>query len=130
MLVYCIYLQVFSIPLENCSQYDTCSSCASNVNPMCGWCVLESTCTRQTQCGADSTVGDWAQEPKQCIVSISLQQSSMAVDFVQNVSITGVVTSPFNVKGAIFNGAVVSMQISDETVNLSVVHTFKSTFVF
>ena len=79
---------------------------------MCGWCVLDSACTRQIFCGGDSTLGDWAQEPEQCILSISLQRSSMAVDFVQNVSITAVVKSPFNVKGSMISEVVVVCKLA------------------
>ena len=27
-----------------------CSSCVTNGNPLCGWCVVENKCSRQSQC--------------------------------------------------------------------------------
>ncbi|KAK2517277.1 hypothetical protein Q9233_013305 [Columba guinea] len=31
------------VPVESCSQYETCSECLGSGDPHCGWCVLHNT---------------------------------------------------------------------------------------
>ena len=39
-----------------------CSSCESDRNPLCGWCVVENKCSRLSQCAnGDSTSERWIQ---------------------------------------------------------------------
>ena len=45
-----------SIPLENCATNEDCTSCVNSGNPLCGWCVLENKCSRQSQCRDGNTV--------------------------------------------------------------------------
>ena len=42
--------QVMRFPLETCSSSANCSSCATNGDPLCGWCSVESKCSRRSQC--------------------------------------------------------------------------------
>ena len=37
-------------PLETCSSSANCSSCVTNSDPLCGWCSVESKCSRRSQC--------------------------------------------------------------------------------
>jgi len=36
-------LQLTRVPVESCSQYETCSECLGSGDPHCGWCVLHNT---------------------------------------------------------------------------------------
>ena len=42
--------QVVRFPLETCSSSAGCSSCVTNSDPLCGWCSVESKCSRRSQC--------------------------------------------------------------------------------
>ena len=42
--------EVVSVPLENCSNYLTCSECAASLDPLCGWCSVEAKCSRVSDC--------------------------------------------------------------------------------
>ena len=95
--LFLLYIQVFDIPLENCSHFTTCSSCTSSADPVCGWCALESTCSRQIYCHSGFKHRHWVQDEEQCIASISLDPPSIAVDSIHNVSYT---KSTFALKGS------------------------------
>lgn len=41
---------IFSLPVENCSNYTNCSTCLESNDPYCGWCSLEKRCTIQNNC--------------------------------------------------------------------------------
>ncbi|XP_051562338.1 plexin-A1-like [Myxocyprinus asiaticus] len=50
--------QVTRVPVENCSQYTSCSECLNSRDPHCGWCVLHSICCRHDRCeSADKSLG-------------------------------------------------------------------------
>ena len=70
--------------MEECASNLNCSSCVTEDNPLCGWCVVENKCSRQSQCrdgnSASSTrwipsSGPSANTNTQCIMNtISLDQ--------------------------------------------------------
>ena len=47
-------LQVIRFPLETCSSSANCSSCVTNGDPLCGWCSVESKCSRRSQCRSNN----------------------------------------------------------------------------
>ncbi|XP_064398652.1 plexin-A2-like [Halichondria panicea] len=53
---------VFQVPIEECSQRIDCTSCTNDLNPLCGWCVVENKCSRQTQCQNSSLSSRWIQD--------------------------------------------------------------------
>ncbi|KAM6306975.1 LOW QUALITY PROTEIN: plexin-A4-like [Podargus strigoides] len=55
------------VPVELCSQYETCSECLSSGDPHCGWCVLHNTCTRKERCERSSEPRRFTSEKKQCV---------------------------------------------------------------
>ena len=38
------------VPVEDCASSTDCTSCLSIGNPLCGWCIVENKCSRETQC--------------------------------------------------------------------------------
>uniref|UniRef100_A0A8C0U7K3 Plexin A4 n=1 Tax=Cyanistes caeruleus TaxID=156563 RepID=A0A8C0U7K3_CYACU len=60
-------LQLTRVPVESCSQYETCSECLGSGDPHCGWCVLHNTCTRKERCERSSEPRRFASEMKQCV---------------------------------------------------------------
>ena len=44
-----------------CSSNSNCSSCVTEDNPLCGWCVVENKCSRRSQCrdGDSATSNRW-----------------------------------------------------------------------
>ncbi|XP_041333406.1 plexin-A4 [Pyrgilauda ruficollis] len=59
--------QLTRVPVESCSQYETCSECLGSGDPHCGWCVLHNTCTRKERCERSSEPRRFASEMKQCV---------------------------------------------------------------
>uniref|UniRef100_A0A8C9LFR3 Plexin A4 n=1 Tax=Pavo cristatus TaxID=9049 RepID=A0A8C9LFR3_PAVCR len=45
-------LQLTRVPVESCSQYETCSECLGSGDPHCGWCVLHNIAVREFPFGA------------------------------------------------------------------------------
>ena len=65
------------MPLEECSMNRNCSSCVSDRNPLCGWCVVENKCSRISQCANGNSTSDrWiranstAGSSGRCIVNV------------------------------------------------------------
>ena len=46
------------MPMEECSMNRNCSSCVSDRNPLCGWCVVENKCSRISQCANGNSTSD------------------------------------------------------------------------
>ena len=44
------FKRLLRFPIEECSSNVNCSSCVTNENPLCGWCVVENKCSRQSLC--------------------------------------------------------------------------------
>ncbi len=62
-------LKVYQVPIEECSQHIDCTSCTNDLNPLCGWCVVENKCSRQTQCQNSSLIKRWTQENTNCFTT-------------------------------------------------------------
>ncbi len=79
-------LQVFQVPLEQCSQLTDCQSCTASPNPLCGWCTVEQKCSRQSQCQNSSETVRWVKDDAQCISS-AITPAQFVLGIGQNVSI-------------------------------------------
>uniref|UniRef100_A0A803V6U1 Plexin A4 n=1 Tax=Ficedula albicollis TaxID=59894 RepID=A0A803V6U1_FICAL len=62
-----LYIMSEKVPVESCSQHETCSQCLGSGDPHCGWCVLHNTCTRKERCERSSEPRRFASEMKQCV---------------------------------------------------------------
>uniref|UniRef100_A0A8B9C324 Plexin A4 n=1 Tax=Anser brachyrhynchus TaxID=132585 RepID=A0A8B9C324_9AVES len=78
--------QLTRVPVESCSQYETCSECLGSGDPHCGWCVLHNTCTRKERCERSSEPRRFASEMKQC-VRLTVHPNNISVS-QYNVSYT------------------------------------------
>ncbi|VDI05348.1 plexin A [Mytilus galloprovincialis] len=51
---------VAKVPVENCGQYASCTTCLASKDPFCGWCTLENRCTLKSNCFmADQSSDRW-----------------------------------------------------------------------
>ncbi len=75
---YC--MQVFQVPIEECSQRIDCTSCTNDLNPLCGWCVVENKCSRQTQCQNSSLSSRWTQDNTNCVTVATVDPMQLALD--------------------------------------------------
>ncbi|XP_052083151.1 plexin-A4-like isoform X5 [Mytilus californianus] len=51
---------VAKVPVENCGQYASCTTCLASKDPFCGWCTLENRCTLRSNCSmADQSSDRW-----------------------------------------------------------------------
>ncbi|CAC5406678.1 PLXNA [Mytilus coruscus] len=51
---------VAKVPVENCGQYASCTTCLASKDPFCGWCTLENRCTLKSSCSmADQSSDRW-----------------------------------------------------------------------
>ncbi|XP_063438884.1 plexin-A4-like isoform X2 [Mytilus trossulus] len=51
---------VAKVPVENCGQYASCTTCLASKDPFCGWCTLENRCTLKSNCSmADQSSDRW-----------------------------------------------------------------------
>ncbi len=78
-------LQVFQVPLEQCSQLTDCQSCTASPNPLCGWCTVEQKCSRQSQCQNSSEMMRWVEDDTQCITT-AFSPAQFVLGIGQNVS--------------------------------------------
>ncbi len=85
--------QVIRIPIEECSSNEDCSGCIMEDNPLCGWCVVENKCSRQSLCrdGNSTTSTRWipsnpsADVSTQCIFN-TITPNQFEVDNGEEVS--------------------------------------------
>ncbi|XP_062311689.1 plexin-A1-like, partial [Osmerus eperlanus] len=70
--------QVSRVPVENCEQYNLCSSCLGSGDPHCGWCVLHNLCSRRDSCQRAEEPQRFASRVEQC-VRLSVQPANVSV---------------------------------------------------
>ncbi|XP_064399095.1 plexin A3-like isoform X2 [Halichondria panicea] len=90
--------------VDMCGSYSSCDTCTSSPDPVCGWCVLQGRCTRQSLCpsvpdknGVQQTV--WVQTSGECPV---ITMATPTVIYLEDIT-------------ASFAG---SLQISVSTMNV------------
>ncbi len=74
------HLKVFQVPIEECSQRIDCTSCTNDLNPLCGWCVVENKCSRQTQCQNSNLTSRWTQYNTNCFIAATVEPIQLALD--------------------------------------------------
>uniref|UniRef100_A0A8C3NHU7 Plexin-A4 n=1 Tax=Geospiza parvula TaxID=87175 RepID=A0A8C3NHU7_GEOPR len=98
-----LYIMSEKVPVESCSQYETCSECLGSGDPHCGWCVLHNTCTRKERCERSSEPRRFASEMKQCVRltvhpnNISVSQYNVLVSNDKPCPLSSGVTCPCSV---------------------------------
>ena len=73
-------LKVFQVPIEECSQRIDCTSCTNDPNPLCGWCVVENKCSRQTQCQNSSLSSGWIRDNVTCFFTANVDPMQLVID--------------------------------------------------
>uniref|UniRef100_A0AAR2LE23 Sema domain-containing protein n=1 Tax=Pygocentrus nattereri TaxID=42514 RepID=A0AAR2LE23_PYGNA len=58
------------VPVQACEQKTNCTSCVNQLDPYCGWCVLEGRCTRKKDCSRGGEQNAWLWSPNQQCVAI------------------------------------------------------------
>ena len=53
------WMQVIRLPVDDCLSQTNCTSCLSNGNPLCGWCVVENKCSRRSECSNSDLTSRW-----------------------------------------------------------------------
>ena len=70
------YMQVYRLPVEECSNFTDCSSCTTSGGRLCGWCSVENKCSRRSQCSNSTSSLRWVQDSGTCLsVSIASAES-------------------------------------------------------
>ena len=82
--------QIIRIPVADCGANPNCSSCLGNGNPLCGWCVVENKCSKQSECQNSLDSGRWIQaagsNADRCPAIAMLSPQQYIVDESQLVS--------------------------------------------
>eukprot|EP00731_Ephydatia_muelleri_P036148 Em0206g3a len=80
---------VVQVPIEQCSSFTDCLSCAANVNPLCGWCTVEQKCSRRSQCQNSTVSARWVQgSTSQCLSNTSVTPTTFTLERPTNISLT------------------------------------------
>uniref|UniRef100_A0AAR2L9U7 Sema domain-containing protein n=1 Tax=Pygocentrus nattereri TaxID=42514 RepID=A0AAR2L9U7_PYGNA len=62
--------KITKVPVQACEQKTNCTSCVNQLDPYCGWCVLEGRCTRKKDCSRGGEQNAWLWSPNQQCVAI------------------------------------------------------------
>ncbi|XP_062339589.1 plexin-B2-like [Osmerus eperlanus] len=80
--------KISKVPVQACNRPD-CQSCMSLKDPYCGWCVLESRCTRKGECDRSAEDNTWLWSPnQQCVQIQSFNPPNLSNKKTQQVGIT------------------------------------------
>ncbi|KAL5475125.1 hypothetical protein EMCRGX_G027184 [Ephydatia muelleri] len=80
---------VVQVPIEQCSSFTDCLSCAANVNPLCGWCTVEQKCSRRSQCQNSTVSARWVQgNTSQCLSNTIVTPTTFTLERPTNITLT------------------------------------------
>ncbi|KAL5475131.1 hypothetical protein EMCRGX_G027190 [Ephydatia muelleri] len=80
---------VVQVPIEQCSSFTDCLSCAANVNPLCGWCTVEQKCSRRSQCQNSAVSSRWVQRStSQCPSKTIVTPTTFILERPTNITLT------------------------------------------
>eukprot|EP00731_Ephydatia_muelleri_P021558 Em0014g149a len=80
---------VVQVPIEQCSSFTGCLSCAANVNPLCGWCTVEQKCSRRSQCLNSTVSSRWVQgNTSQCLSNTIVTPTTFTLERPTNITLT------------------------------------------
>eukprot|EP00731_Ephydatia_muelleri_P021675 Em0014g266a len=80
---------VVQVPIEQCSSFTDCLSCAASVNPLCGWCTVEQKCSRRSQCQNSTVSARWVQgNTSQCLSNTSVTPTTYTLERPTNINLT------------------------------------------
>ncbi|KAL5475138.1 hypothetical protein EMCRGX_G027197 [Ephydatia muelleri] len=80
---------VVQVPIEQCSSFTDCLSCAANVNPLCGWCTVEQKCSRRSQCQNSTVSARWVQgNTSQCPSKTIVTPTTFTLERPTNITLT------------------------------------------
>eukprot|EP00057_Strongylocentrotus_purpuratus_P021578 XP_011676052.1 PREDICTED: plexin-B1 isoform X1 [Strongylocentrotus purpuratus] len=76
--------KLMQLAVINCSQYSSCDECLGPTNddgdPFCGWCTLETKCSRSNECSdSDTDPLNWLQYNQDCIAINNLDPPSQDI---------------------------------------------------
>ena len=63
--------QLFRVPVADCGRHSTCVECVSDRDPLCGWCGIQNSCTRLSQCTNYNLTFRWIRDDLTSCFSIS-----------------------------------------------------------
>eukprot|EP00057_Strongylocentrotus_purpuratus_P021596 XP_011676070.1 PREDICTED: plexin A3 [Strongylocentrotus purpuratus] len=77
--------ELMQLAVVNCNQYSSCDECLGPTNddgdPFCGWCTLETKCSRSNECSdSDTDPLNWLQYNQDCIAINNLDPLSQDID--------------------------------------------------
>jgi hypothetical protein len=81
---------IHTIPLDDCNFHSSCDSCISSLNSLCGWCLLESTCSLQSNCDQQ-----WLQET--CPAIHIINTTAVSSDTINKVTVSINIQLPSNI---------------------------------
>ena len=76
-----LHIQVYRLPVEECSNFTDCSSCTTRGDRLCGWCSVENKCSRSIQCANSSRSLRWIQDGGRCLTVEISSAESISGDF-------------------------------------------------
>ncbi|KAL5475134.1 hypothetical protein EMCRGX_G027193 [Ephydatia muelleri] len=80
---------VVQVPIEQCSSFTDCLSCAANVNPLCGWCTVEQKCSWRSQCQNSTVSSRWVQgNTSQCPSNTIMTPTTFTLERPTNITLT------------------------------------------
>ncbi|XP_017573306.1 plexin-B2a isoform X3 [Pygocentrus nattereri] len=80
--------KITKVPVQACEQKTNCTSCVNQLDPYCGWCVLEGRCTRKKDCSRGGEQNAWLWSPnQQCVAIQAFHPPNISCKKTQQVAI-------------------------------------------
>ena len=62
---------LYSIPLEDCGRHAYCLDCVSDRDPLCGWCSVQSVCSKRSDCQSNNLTNRWIDTDSSACLAVS-----------------------------------------------------------